>query len=195
MYISEHSTSSTPRHAPDLYQSSGKDFIPLWIQYLPDPSANMSQHGIVSEFTHHPATMAKVESQGPFAGETKLDAWLFKHSKFLRTHFKNAAQHTEANITVFEHEDRTRHRSETTGSAESTPSPAQVVEDESRLEPEQEHETEPEQEQEDEIQVGEEAPGHTVTSVRDVNLQRGGKLRRGSGKKGMKWAFWNNGNE
>jgi hypothetical protein len=190
MYISELSTPPTLRHASDLYQSSGKDFIPLWIQYLPDPSAVMAQHGVVSEFAHHPTTMAKVESQGPFAGETKLDAWLFKHSKFLRAHFKNDAQHTEANTTVFEHEDRLRHRSETTGSAESTPNPAQVVEDEGRLEHEPEPENEHDHEQEDEIQVGEEAPGHAVTSVRDVNLQKGRKLRRGSARKRMKWAFW-----
>ena len=150
----------------------------------------MAQHGIVSEFAHHPTSMAKVESQGPFAGETKLDAWLFKHSKFLRSHFQNGMQHTDANATVFQHEEP-RHRSDTTesaemrpDSAESTPSPAQRVEDEGRLEQEQERE------QDDEIQVGEEAPGHAITTVRDVNLQRGGKLRRGSVKKGMKWAFW-----
>lgn len=100
-------------------------------------------------------------------------------------------QHTEASATVFQHEDKARHRSDTTGSAESRPGPedsgpssAQRVEDEGRLEQEQE--------QEDEIQVGEEAPGHTV---RDVELHKGTKLRRGSVKKGMKWAFWYNGNE
>lgn len=148
----------------------------------------MAQHGIVSEFAHHPTSMAKVESQGPFAGETKLDAWLFKHSKFLRSHFQNGMQHTDASATVFQHEEP-RHRSDTTDSAESRPNPAestpnsaQRVKDEGRLE--HEHE------QDDEIQVGEEAPGHAVTTIRDVNLQKGGKLRRGSTKRGRKWGFW-----
>jgi hypothetical protein len=193
MFASEQPTTHNLRHVADLSQSSGESFISQWVQSLPDP---MAQHGIISEFTHHPTSMAKVESQGPFAGETKLDAWLFKHSKFLRSHFKNGMQHTDASGTVFQHGDKdgVRHRSDTTdsaesrtepGAADSAEGPAQRLENEGRLE----------RDESDEIQVGEEAPGHAVNAVRDVNMQKGAKLRRGSLKKGMKWAFWYNGDQ
>lgn len=182
--------SSSHPSPQSLYSTSGEAFIPLWIRHLP-PTA-MAQHGIVSDFAHHPTSMAKVESAGPFVGETKLDAWLFKHSKFLRRNFKNGMQHTEASAMVFhggEHEPEVRFRSDTTGSKESeVERPERTVEAEQEQEHViQEHGLEAEEHEDDGIQVGEEAPGHAVQNVRDVHLQKGTKLRRGSVRR---WAFW-----
>jgi hypothetical protein len=181
-----------------LHHTSGPAFIAAWIQYLPDPMAQ-HPHGAISEFAHHPTSMARVESQGPFVGETKLDAWLFKHSRFLRAHFKNAMQHTDASGTVFQHPSsgmvdgpEQRVRSETTGSKVSGSQQQQQQQEE-----EERHGEREDHDDVDEIQVGEEAPGHAVTRVQDVNLnlQKGGKLRRGSVRRGMRWAFWYSGDE
>lgn len=40
----------------------------------------------------HPMSAGQTKEKGPFAGETRTDAWLFEHSKFLRNHFKHNHQ-------------------------------------------------------------------------------------------------------
>ena len=136
----------------------------------------MSPSTAVKEFAHHPLAGAQPETSGPYAGETRVDAWLLQHSKFLRGHVKHE-EHFEnepANVkdTSFSGLGAHKDSVDTSATTATEPTAAAVPTETGELE----------------------EPNHNGNEAFDSEWHAKNE-RRGTGMKALRKAFWYNGNK